>query len=79
MVIGEELYMAKGRVIFHAERCKACELCVHFCPQGILGLEKNSINAMGYHPVTISDMEKCTGCGLCALMCPDLVIEVERE
>jgi len=71
--------MAKGRVKFYTERCKACELCVKFCPQGILGIEENMINALGYHPVNIKEPEKCTGCGICAVMCPDIVIEVERE
>ncbi len=71
--------MAKGRVSFCTERCKACELCVKFCPQGILGLDNSTINVLGYHPVTVLKPETCTGCGMCALMCPDLVITVERE
>lgn len=36
--------MAKGRVTFRTERCKACELCVRFCPQQILSLNKTMIN-----------------------------------
>jgi len=71
--------MPKGRVRVHAEECKACELCVHFCPKYVLGLDMHSINAMGYHPVTDLLPDNCTGCGICALMCPDLVIVVERE
>ncbi|MBO8159533.1 4Fe-4S binding protein [Thermosyntropha sp.] len=71
--------MAKGRVRFYSDRCKACELCIKFCPKGALGLDKKNINALGYHPATVVDPERCTGCGTCALMCPDLVIEVERE
>ncbi|MDD4171402.1 MAG: 4Fe-4S binding protein [Syntrophomonas sp.] len=71
--------MAKGRVRFYVEECKACELCVHFCPKDVLGLDMDRINAQGYHPVTDLLPDSCTGCGICALMCPDLVIEVERE
>lgn len=71
--------MAKGILSFHMDRCKACELCIHFCPKNILGLDKSVINALGYHPVTAINPESCTGCGTCALICPDLVIEVERE
>lgn len=71
--------MAKGRVCFHIELCKACELCIKFCPQGTLGLDKNSINASGYHPISAVNPDSCTGCAICALMCPDMVIEVERE
>lgn len=71
--------MAKGKVRFFTEQCKACKLCVHFCPQGILGLNEHTVNSLGYHPVTILNPELCTGCGICALMCPDLIIVVERE
>ncbi|HPF20377.1 MAG TPA: 4Fe-4S binding protein [Syntrophomonas sp.] len=71
--------MAKGRVYFHIDQCKACELCVAFCPQGILGLDEKVINILGYHPVSILRAEECTGCGICALMCPDLIIAVEKE
>jgi 2-oxoglutarate ferredoxin oxidoreductase subunit delta len=52
---------------------------VKFCPKGILGLDEEIINILGYHPVNILRPEECNGCGTCALMCPDLIIEVERE
>jgi 2-oxoglutarate ferredoxin oxidoreductase subunit delta len=71
--------MAKGKVRFNSDECKASVLCVHFCPKDVLGLDMEHINAMGYHPVTDLLPANCTGCGICALMCPDLVIEVERE
>lgn len=71
--------MARGRLKFDDERCKACELCVFYCPQGILKLDKHQINSLGFHPVTITDEEKCNGCAICAMMCPDMIIQVERE
>lgn len=71
--------MAKGIVSFDTGRCKACELCVYFCPKDVLGLDHNNINVLGYHPVAALQPDNCTGCGICALMCPDLVIVVERE
>ncbi len=71
--------MAKGKVAFIEEECKGCELCIHFCPKDVLGLDKTRINSSGYHPVTDLIPLNCTGCGICALMCPDLVIRVERE
>ena len=71
--------MAKGRVTFRTEHCKACELCVRFYPQQILSLNKTMINPLGYHPIAVVREEACNGCGICALMCPDLVITVERE
>ncbi|MGR6836526.1 4Fe-4S binding protein [Syntrophomonas erecta] len=71
--------MAKGRVTFRTERCKACGLCVKFCPRETLALDITAINSLGYHPVSVVKPESCTGCGTCALMCPDLVIVVEKE
>lgn len=71
--------MAKGRVSFNTDRCKACGLCIEFCPKKILGLDLHTINVMGYHPVTLLEPEKCNACRICAMMCPDLVIKVEKE
>lgn len=70
--------MAIARVTFREERCKGCRLCAVFCPKGIIAMAGH-INAMGFHPATVSEPEKCTGCATCARMCPDLVIEVEKE
>ncbi|MCK9471971.1 MAG: 4Fe-4S binding protein [Bacilli bacterium] len=68
--------MAKGRLIFDHDKCKACELCVHYCPTKILELDANNINKKGYNVVNVIDQEKCIACGFCALMCPDSVITV---
>ena len=67
-----------AKVIFNEERCKGCGLCVTACPKGIVALEKEKINAKGYHPAGVNEQEKCIGCASCALMCPDTVITVER-
>lgn len=66
------------KIFIDINRCKGCELCIHFCPQKILELE-NSLNAMGYRGVTLKDKTKCTGCGICARVCPDLAISLNRE
>lgn len=71
--------MAKGRVRLDTDRCKACQLCIHFCPRQVLGLDEHTINSLGYHPVAALHPDECNGCATCAMMCPDLVIEVERE
>jgi 2-oxoglutarate ferredoxin oxidoreductase subunit delta len=70
--------MAKGRVRLFPERCKACGLCIEFCPKDVLGFDEESINMLGYHPIKDLKPESCTGCAICAVVCPDLVIEVER-
>ncbi|MDH7601846.1 MAG: 4Fe-4S binding protein [Armatimonadota bacterium] len=59
------------------ERCKGCELCVHFCPKGCIEME-NGYNRKGYQPSTFVKRDKCTGCAICALVCPDVAIEVWR-
>lgn len=69
---------AKGQVTFDSERCKACGLCVAFCPNEVLKLNEKQINGQGYTPAYAANMEKCTGCGICAMMCPDVAITVER-
>ena len=64
--------MAKGKVTFDVERCKAC-------PKEILAIDTDYINQKGYNPAKVIDEEKCVGCASCALMCPDVVITVERD
>lgn len=71
--------MARGKVYFLIDRCKACGLCIHFCPADVLAFDADTINGLGYHPVKASRVELCSGCAICGLVCPDTVIEVERE
>lgn len=58
--------------------CKSCELCIAACPKKIIGLDKSTMNAKGYHPAKVMEPEKCIGCSACAIMCPDCAITVER-
>ncbi|MBO8127702.1 MAG: 4Fe-4S binding protein [Peptococcaceae bacterium] len=66
------------RIYFHEERCKGCGLCVKFCPKEIIVMAEH-INAMGFHPATVTDPSSCKGCAVCAWMCPDVAIELERD
>ncbi len=68
-----------NRVTVRVDTCKGCGLCMTACPQKILRLATDKLNAKGYHPAEVTDMEKCRGCALCALMCPDVAIIVEKE
>ncbi len=71
--------MAKGRIVVDEIHCKGCTLCTVACPQDVLLMANDRLNARGYHPVQFVDPEKkCTGCALCATMCPDAVITVYR-
>jgi 2-oxoglutarate ferredoxin oxidoreductase subunit delta len=70
--------MARGSVSFSVELCKGCELCTTVCPQDIVKMDTEAVNAKSYHPAMVSDMSRCTACGNCARFCPDSVITVER-
>ena len=52
--------------------CKACGICVAFCPTGVLASDE-----AGYSYV--KDAEKCINCGLCEIRCPDFAIKVSRK
>ncbi|MCG8641406.1 MAG: 4Fe-4S binding protein [Desulfobacterales bacterium] len=59
----------KGKVSVKKEWCKGCNICVTFCPKGVLALDKNVCVAL--------NPEKCIGCKMCELRCPDFAITVE--
>lgn len=58
------------------DRCKGCELCVGACPHHVLELDTAIVNALGYHPVRLTDTAGCTSCSLCARVCPDAVFTI---
>ena len=61
------------------DKCKNCQLCIYFCPKGVLGISKK-LNEQGFHPTKVMHAEKCSGCGICFLVCPDAAIEIyEKE
>ncbi len=64
----------KAKAIVLATRwCKACGICVEFCPRHVFGAEPLTGLVRLEHP------EDCSGCGLCELLCPDYVISIEEE
>ena len=67
-----------AKIIVDENVCKGCEMCVNACPRKIIALNKEKINAKGYHPAQLVDEEQCIGCAMCATMCPDVAITVER-
>jgi 2-oxoglutarate ferredoxin oxidoreductase subunit delta len=52
--------------------CKACGICVAFCPTGVLAKDE-----AGYPYV--KEIEKCINCGWCEIRCPDFAITVESK
>ena len=68
-----------NKVTSREDVCKGCGLCVSVCPKKILELQKEELNAKGYHPAGVTEPEKCIACAMCATMCPDVAIKVEKE
>jgi 2-oxoglutarate ferredoxin oxidoreductase subunit delta len=64
-------------IVVDAERCKGCELCISFCPKGLIRAAKK-MNSRGFHAAELRHKRKCSGCAQCAMMCPDLAITVYR-
>ena len=67
--------MAKYTVNFDGDKCKGCELCLEFCPKGIIIMSPH-VNSKGYSPAAIERQDECIGCRSCALVCPDGAIEI---
>jgi len=58
---------------FYRDWCKACGLCMAFCPQKIIVADKNG-------KPTVMEPDQCIGCRFCELHCPDFAITVtERQ
>ncbi len=67
-----------ARITIKEDSCKGCEMCVNACPKQLLRLNRDKINAKGYHPAMMTDQSACIGCKSCAIMCPDVCITVEK-
>jgi 2-oxoglutarate ferredoxin oxidoreductase subunit delta len=52
--------------------CKACGICVAFCPTGALARDETG-------SPYVKDVEKCISCGWCEIRCPDFAITVEKK
>jgi 2-oxoglutarate ferredoxin oxidoreductase subunit delta len=61
-----------GRLVIYGNWCKACQLCVAFCPAQALATDEEG------RPY-LAEPDKCTACGWCEIHCPDMAIYVERE
>ena len=62
----------KPKIDIYRAWCKACGICVAFCPTNTLAKDE-----AGYPYV--KDIEKCINCGWCEIRCPDFAITVEQK
>ena len=61
--------MPRGRVTVFPNWCKGCNLCVEFCPTGVLEQGDDG-------RVIVAHPETCTACRWCERHCPDFAIFV---
>jgi 2-oxoglutarate ferredoxin oxidoreductase subunit delta len=68
----------KGNIHLIKDRCKSCQFCIEFCPEGILELS-DEFNAKGYHLPRVIDGGNCIACRLCELICPEFAIYITED
>jgi NAD-dependent dihydropyrimidine dehydrogenase PreA subunit len=68
----------RGTINLIKDRCKSCEFCIEFCPQGILEIS-DDFNAKGYHLPKVVDEANCIACRLCELICPEFAIHITED
>ncbi len=56
-------------------RCKACNICVSYCPAGVLAMRDDASVVLG-KMVEVIEPAACIGCGECEVHCPDFAIMV---
>ena len=67
--VGHDALRAEAERCFSCGACTGCDLCVIYCPEGVVQ------RAQGQPPET--DYDYCKGCGLCAAACPRGVLFTE--
>ncbi len=60
-----------AEIRFNRKRCKACAICVTFCPKQVFELDEKA-KPQAARP------EDCILCNMCVLRCPDFALEVEE-
>lgn len=72
------------------EKCVGCGICVKYCPEACIVLERGAHNTERKNPedkgFTIRDpryanidFDWCKGCGVCAAECPEKAIFMKKE
>lgn len=59
-------------------RCKACNICVSYCPAGVLAM-RDDIHAVLGQMIEVVYPSSCIGCTECETHCPDFAIMVAKR
>jgi 2-oxoglutarate ferredoxin oxidoreductase subunit delta len=62
----------EAKIDIYKAWCKACGICVAFCPTGALAKDETG-------SPYVKDVEKCISCGWCEIRCPDFAITVGKK
>ena len=60
------------------KRCKACNICVSYCPAGVLDMRDDEHAILG-QMIEVVYPNSCIGCNECELHCPDFAIYVAKR
>lgn len=56
-------------------RCKACNICVSYCPSGTIAM-REEVSVISGTMIEVIDPDSCIGCRECENHCPDFAIFV---
>ncbi|MDO4673900.1 4Fe-4S dicluster domain-containing protein [Campylobacter sp.] len=59
-------------------RCKACNICVSYCPAGVLAM-RDDVHAVLGQMIEVVHPASCIGCTDCETHCPDFAIMVAKR
>jgi formate hydrogenlyase subunit 6/NADH:ubiquinone oxidoreductase subunit I len=65
----------RGRIIFFADKCIGCQMCMRDCPSGAIAVNKNAENKFE----AVIDLGKCLYCGQCVDSCLKKALEVTSQ